>query len=318
VGARAIFRQVLQYDMEMWRYAKALKVSGRTPGLRFEHRTNARAHLMGVEVRTNADGLRDREYARQREGASLRIAALGDSITMGWGVPQGETYPEVLEDLLRTRFPETRVEVLNFGVGNYNTVDEYELLRRRALAYAPDVILLGLYLNDAEHGSLGQPSFLLEHSAFAVWVWGRVDALLRRVGQREDYEDYFRQIHRAGQAGRARMEEALAGILAAGREHSAPVVVALLPDLHQLDPYPFREIHESLCNLVRLGGGTCVDLLQALPGGGAERFWVGADDPHPNAAAHALYARALAQRLPWEALFRSCLGEDREARRGQD
>lgn len=305
MGARVAFRHVLQYDVEMWRYAKLLKVSGRTPGLRFEHRPNTVARLMGVEVRTNADGMRDEEYAREIGPTTLRIAVLGDSITLGWGVRQEDAYPEVLEKLLKPRFPENRVEVLNFGVGNYNTADEYEMLRRKALAYDPDVILVGVYLNDAEQSSLEKPPLLLERSMFAVWIWGRVDALLRQSGVREGYEEYFRNLYRAGQAGRVRMEAALGGILTVGRETGTKVVVAMLPDLHRLTPYPFLDIHSMFLGLVEGAGGVFVDLLPALPRGAAEGFWVSADDPHPNASAHELYAQALAEALPWEVLLRA-------------
>src|ERR1700722_5988393 len=45
------------YDVEMWRYAKELKVSSPDPDLGLEHVKNASARLQSVEIRLNEWGL---------------------------------------------------------------------------------------------------------------------------------------------------------------------------------------------------------------------------------------------------------------------
>ena len=52
-------------------------------------------------------------------------------------------------------------EVLNFAVPGYNTQLEVETLRRKALAYHPDVVIVGWCSND-----FGLPFFMLEHVNF--------------------------------------------------------------------------------------------------------------------------------------------------------
>src|SRR5512134_166244 len=70
----------------------------------------------------NADGFRDREFPVER-GAAARIVALGDSVTFGWGVPAEDAWPKQLERLLAADGgPDP--EVLNLGVGGYNTRQE--------------------------------------------------------------------------------------------------------------------------------------------------------------------------------------------------
>src|SRR6185503_18087472 len=53
-------------------------------------------------------------------GGPVSILVLGDERTFGWGVADGETYPEQLEVWLRTRCP-TCGRVVNAGVPGYTT-----------------------------------------------------------------------------------------------------------------------------------------------------------------------------------------------------
>ena len=101
----------MQYDLEMWKYASRVKRVSENAELGHAHRPNARARLMGVDVATNSLGLRDREIDSARKPGTTRILMLGDSITLGWGVPQDLTVSQRLDRALR---PEG-VEVINSG-----------------------------------------------------------------------------------------------------------------------------------------------------------------------------------------------------------
>jgi len=84
-------------------------------------------------------GLRGEDGDRDR--AALRILALGDSQTFGFGVRDGETYAAVLERLLRERTGRP-VEVLNAGVPGYGTADQRNFLVSRWEALRPDIVIL--------------------------------------------------------------------------------------------------------------------------------------------------------------------------------
>lgn len=90
--------------------------------------------------RTNSIGLRDREFGAKSDGV-FRIACLGDSMTMGYGVEAEDTYPKVLEGLLNERLGEGRVEVINMGVSNYGPWQSNILFRERGLALEPDLVI---------------------------------------------------------------------------------------------------------------------------------------------------------------------------------
>lgn len=107
-------------------------------------------------LRTNRDGMRsDRDYDRRRAPGTVRIVGVGDSGMFGWNVEQGEDYVAQLERVLNERHDGIAYEALNFGVPGYNTPLEVEMLRAKALAFHPDVVIVGWCVNDF------QPSFFV-------------------------------------------------------------------------------------------------------------------------------------------------------------
>ncbi|HYH47831.1 MAG TPA: SGNH/GDSL hydrolase family protein [Thermoanaerobaculia bacterium] len=98
---------------------------------------------------SNRLGYRDVDHEAEKPQGTYRIVVLGDSVGAGFGVERLEdTFPRRLEALLRERgIP---AEVLNFSVSGYDTRQEVETLKTRALAFAPDLVLLAYCLNDRE------------------------------------------------------------------------------------------------------------------------------------------------------------------------
>ena len=104
------------YDIEMWRYAKELKVNSPDPNLSREHAKNASALLQSIEIRLNEWGLRGGPV--RTPPPKRRILFLGGSIVLGWGVPEQDTISVRLQQLLQDEGED--VEVLNGGEANYN------------------------------------------------------------------------------------------------------------------------------------------------------------------------------------------------------
>ena len=74
-----------------------------------------------------------------------------DSIAFGYWVAEEDGFPGQLEAMLNEAGrADGRVEVLNFGVPGYNLDQEIEALRARALAFAPDLVVVAFCLNDLE------------------------------------------------------------------------------------------------------------------------------------------------------------------------
>ena len=66
----------LNYELEMWKYAKLMKQVSDDPNIGHEHRPNTDAHLMGVDVATNsAKVTRSRIHATQASEFNPHINA---------------------------------------------------------------------------------------------------------------------------------------------------------------------------------------------------------------------------------------------------
>ena len=99
-------------------------------------------------VNVNSLGYRGEEFAAEK-GHAVRILAVGDEATFGWGGPDEDSYPAQLQTFLTERFPEKRWQVINAGLIAGDAPDTYYLyLKREGLALEPDLILLGLFVRD--------------------------------------------------------------------------------------------------------------------------------------------------------------------------
>jgi hypothetical protein len=139
----------------------------------------------------------------------------------------------------------------------------------------------------------------LRHSLAAVLVWGRLDRLWRQLGLRDGYQEYYLGLYRQEGEGRQRVRNSIQKMAKLCRERQVPLVVALLPELHDLSSEPFADIKQFYRKTVVASDASFVDLSGSLPDNGRQRYWVSADDAHPNAEACDHYARAIAIELPW-------------------
>jgi lysophospholipase L1-like esterase len=299
VALRLVFAHSLDFSMEMWKYAVALKQQVSDPRLSFVHRPNRSAFLMGVPVAINSAGLRDREFAREKPAGVYRIVWLGDSTTFGWGVPLEGTAPKILERNLNASVP-GRFEVLNAGVGNYDTVQEVEHYLTIDRTFHPDLVILEYFINDAEPVPRERTLGLLGHSYLAAFAIARFDGALRLAGLRPGWQDYYAGLYRDGSPGLEAAKDALGRLAAATARDGTALAVAILPELHQINGgYPFETEQRKIEDYLRSQQVRTIDLLPCLRGHGPEpSLWVTAADDHPNAKANALIAGCVGAAVP--------------------
>ncbi len=121
------------------------------PELIYELTPGASGRAWGSHVEINAHGYRGRLGAPGKF-PGYRIIVLGDSIAFGNFLAVESTYPWQLEQLLSEYRPE--YEVLNFGVGGYDTLQEVALLEHRGPIYLPGLVIVTYCLNDIGIASL--------------------------------------------------------------------------------------------------------------------------------------------------------------------
>jgi len=297
VAVRLISRNGLRVlDVEMWRYAKLVKKESLLPGLVEEQQADADAFLMGARVRTDGRGLRRPDPATEalRRPDDRTVIALGDSLTFGWGVPEGQTYADQLERMLAARCPKGRSTVLNAGIGNSNT--SMEVARYLALLRGlhPHWLILGYFINDAEPDPVPSHNFLIQRSALAGLISTRL--LESRELKLRDYYRYYSGLYEDRAPGWVRAQAALHELGETLRADGVPGTLILLPELHEPRGFGrFAPVYAKVAALGRAEGFEVIDPSGEFPPGPGNAFWVSPDDAHPDGEAQAIFARALAR-----------------------
>lgn len=105
-----------------------------------------RPHAGHGANRANEFGFNDRDYPHERAPGTYRIVVLGDSFNWTFG-PDGN-YAGVLEQMLRERFPDRGIEVINAGYPQTHTGQQLAVLRKFAMRYQPDLVVLGFFVGN--------------------------------------------------------------------------------------------------------------------------------------------------------------------------
>lgn len=277
------------YDIEMWRYAKELKVPSEDPDLGHVHKPQSSAVLQSVSIRTNEWGLRGGPVEPLPVGGR-RILVLGASITLGWGVPEEQTFTALLQKDL-TEAGET-VQVLNAGIGNYNAPRYSHLLLTRLKDLKPTDIVVHYFLRDAEHLEAGGGSWLLRNSELAMTLWIALTHLQARFGD-HSLVQHYQDVYRADAPGYHEMEKALAAISAYAGQSGIRTYLTIVPDVHNLEDYQLGFAHRQVAALAEKLGYRTLDLLPFFGKLRPNDVWAMPGDPHPNALGHSIMSKAV-------------------------
>ena len=287
VLARAYLAFNTVYDIEMTRYSNELKVTS-DAAIGHEHRPLATATLMDVEVSINSDGLRDREYTTTSPHAR-RLIFLGDSLTFGWGVERSNTFEYMLEERLNQQ-GDGLVEILNFGIGNYNTSQQVALFAKRGLKYHPNQVVVFYFINDAEPTPTPSRWMFLGHSRLITLYWSRINILLSRYAGR-DFISQYGDLYQQGQPGWGAAKAAFVSLKRLCETNGIDLKVVLLPELHDLKNPPFRREYGLVESFLKGEGISVLDLIPYFSSvEDPLSLWVAVDDAHPNAKAHRMIA----------------------------
>jgi|GEM_PF-4608257 len=112
------------------------------------HRVNAEGFGSGCYLTTNELGLRDRPIPARKADDEKRILFIGDSITFGFLLEDGERISQQAQTVLNGKDASRKVRCINAGVSGYTTWQELDLLRELAPVIKPDVVVLQFCIND--------------------------------------------------------------------------------------------------------------------------------------------------------------------------
>jgi GDSL-like Lipase/Acylhydrolase family len=274
----------------------------------------ARHTPYAVERRYSAQQFRSAEIGPHRDGV-LRVVVIGDSFTEGMGVKEEDTYARVLHRLLDTGAEAGRWEVFNCGRRGYDFPAIHDLFET-VLAFAPDVVVYGMVLNDAVRSD----AFQARQSYLNDWILDRgrmfrdeddgrrlrpLDLRLlafvrdrletRRVGLDTTrwYHDMYGDPNREGWL---QTQAYLRDMNQKAQARGGRFLVASWPLLVGLEGrYPFADVSETIARFCLSAGIARHDLLSALQGRPDASLWVHPVDHHPNETAHRLAAESLVE-----------------------
>ncbi|MCB9897864.1 MAG: SGNH/GDSL hydrolase family protein [Planctomycetes bacterium] len=306
-------------------YASHMFEESDVPGLGYRNRPLAAVTAGAHEYRNDAAGRRVIPQPATAEGAP-GVAFLGDSTTYGWGVSAADCLPAVV-----AARADGALRALNLGVIGYGTEQEAALYddERDRLGDDVRVVVLVFYPNDTVRHSFRWDD---AHGALYVDALPVPEALKATLWHSALYRGlaswHGERLRAAGELDAGTMlgvSTSLENIARLARDVSADgrtLVVAHLPGMVALDPYPFDAalaLVEAQCERLDL---PFVDLLPAFLARreseiaeyeartgevvDAEarhhylsRFWVdpAGRDQHLNAAGNAVAGEALAAAL---------------------
>jgi lysophospholipase L1-like esterase len=110
-----------------------------------------------------------------------RIVLLGGSTTVGYGADDDGTIDAHMRTLLRSGRPGNCAEVVNLGLGGYDSYQDYERLRVDGLRLSPDAVVIHSGINDVRNA---QYPNLRDPPDTRTLIWEGPMRLMREIRER--------------------------------------------------------------------------------------------------------------------------------------
>jgi hypothetical protein len=278
--------------------------------LQFELKPLVQRVLFGKPFSTNAFGMHDGPLTKEKPAGTLRIAVLGSSMDMGWGVTYQDTYIDQLEawlnvhSLRQQQVKPRRYEVLNFAVAAYSPMQRLETLRGKVMAFQPDLViysattldtrLMEIHLCDMLRKRIDLKYDFLREATTAAAVNDddmRVDAggeMINKSRLKQKLRPQYWGIY----------DRTLSAIAGECRIAGTPVVMVIIPRVGKADsPSARAEPVARLKAIAAHQGLTVFDLSDAFDAFDPAQIEIAAWDDHPNAVGHRRLFRSLARAM---------------------
>jgi hypothetical protein len=293
---------------------------------------NTRGVYQGVLYRTNEQGFRGPARSPEAADGVTRILVTGDSVTMGNGVYEEETYSALLASRLSSGGlaaraqdrasadadsaampPPTAFEVINLGIAGANIALSMDRLERGIDAYGADLLVYGFTINDIEGPHYrGVPDveragrqekqrgpFPGSRSILLRWISARIGVLGAPRSHRDTwYAQEFIENYDNNEPAVAALLAGFDRFASIARERGLCGHVLIHTHLSELgETHAFLPIYSRIAEAARQRGLGVVESWPAFRGLDASALWVSPFNPHPGPRAHGILADALAASL---------------------
>ena len=266
----------------------------------YEQKPGARTY--GYPFRVNQWGFRDGEMVAQasENRRTFRIMVLGDSMTVGIAVAEENRYTDVLERLLKKKYPDVDVELVNLGVQGFETLQEYKILQRMWPIVRPDFTIVGFYENDPNLSYEQYPSYRLPVGGVLRRVLSKSlafrlldefwDPFIRKVRRLPNHQAEIERAYQPDSRDWSIFEKSVQGIATWVSEHSSgkPLVI----NLSESGKLKREGKYLPVLTTFKRAGFEWIDLGDKFHIEPVSRF-----ESHPNENTHTQYANALCAKI---------------------
>jgi len=109
-------------------------------------------------VKINSERFRAAEFQKDKPENTFRIFNIGGSTTFGAGVLDNQTYPYYLQELYDDASLPFKIEVINTGWADMNSIKEVQLIKERLIGFDPDLFIVYDGWNDMALQTTGYSS----------------------------------------------------------------------------------------------------------------------------------------------------------------
>ncbi len=276
------------YIVEMWRYAKLLKQKSPDPFIGHQHIPNTSAKLQNVEIVINSLGLRGPE---PNQTALHRVAIVGDSIALGWGVPENETLRGQLKANLSVE-----TDVVNAGIGNMNLSQTVQLWKTLDQEVHADTLVVLVTPRSTATITTESPGWLIEHSQLAALASTFIQQMTSgKYGESALLEGYKQQWSSTG--GQAILSQAFELLENIKREKNSHIIIVSIPESHDFNNYQFSFMEDITQRYAQKYGFDYVNPLPLLQGPPTSSFWASPNDIHPNGEAFQIISKPIIDKI---------------------
>lgn len=280
---------IVNYDTEMWKYSKYLKIKNNNPKINHTHKKNSVKNLQNVEIEINNFGLRGSNNDLNEWKLSKRkFLMLGSSITLGWGVNKNNILTSNLNKLSKENNLDWRF--LNAGVGNYNTERYVNNYFENLISLNPDTIIVQYFLNDAEVLPNTSGNLFTRNSQLAVMIWKYINIKSDNIKFKNIFE-YYREVY--SEQNLKKVEVNLSKLKDHCVKSKKKCFIAYTPDIQFLKDKKYDEFEDKIKKMSQKLNLGFISLTTKLRENQDKKLLNNYNDNHPNALGHKIMSETI-------------------------
>jgi hypothetical protein len=267
------------------------------PEIVYQLKSNLDTYFKMARFKTNSKGLRDKEYSIAKPENTIRVAVVGDSLTMPAGVNIEDAYHSILEEDFNKSCPKKNFEFINFAVGGYYLSQYWAVIRKRVMDWDPDMILIGF----CEYNDFEIPPDKLFEGTYKVK--GKGNPFFFQLFAIRSLEQFFMNIGKSFRDKNQRIDEnstftdeqvdymrkLFSMIGAFSRKKKIPIVVVNLG----ITPSGRNELD----SIITSSGLYYIDTTSSFDGAKISEYSIYPTDNHPNSKANLVFASIIKKYL---------------------